>query len=74
MKPSQKTDFGSPQKARDLRQVKAAARFKPEEYIKYFEDLIRSPNAEIGLISLRSSSYARQEDFFEIASCHPLPF
>jgi len=28
--------------------VKAAAGFKPEEYIKYFEDLDRAPNAEIG--------------------------
>jgi hypothetical protein len=28
--------------------VKAAARIKPEEYIRYFEDLIRTPNAEIG--------------------------
>jgi len=28
--------------------VKAAARFKPEEYIRYFEDLNRAPNAEIG--------------------------
>jgi len=28
--------------------VKAAARFKPEEYIGYFEDLNRAPNAEIG--------------------------
>jgi len=28
--------------------VKAAVRIKPEEYIRYFEDLIRAPNAEIG--------------------------
>jgi len=27
--------------------IKAAARFKPEEYIRYFEDLNRVPNAEI---------------------------
>jgi hypothetical protein len=49
-KPSQKTDFGSPQKARgicdkiqsslgELRLTgKAAGRFKPEEYIGYFEN------------------------------------
>ena len=37
--------------------VKAAARFKPEEYIGYFEDLNGAPNAEIG-----------PKDFFEIAS------
>ena len=29
-------------------EVKAGERFKPEEYIKYFEDLNLSPNAEIG--------------------------
>jgi hypothetical protein len=28
--------------------VKADVRIKPEEYIRYFEDLIRAPNAEIG--------------------------
>ena len=28
--------------------VKAAARFKLEEYIGYFEDLNQAPNAEIG--------------------------
>ena len=37
--------------------VKAAAMIKPEEYIRYFEDLIRAPNAEIG-----------PKDIFEIAS------
>jgi hypothetical protein len=47
---------------------KADANIKPEEYIRYFEDLIRAPNAEIGPIRLRSMSYARQEDFFETAS------
>jgi hypothetical protein len=44
--------------------VKAAARFKPYEYIRYFEDLNQAPNAEIG-----------PKDLFEIASdCidHPL--
>jgi len=35
--------------------VKAAARFKPEEYIRYFEDLNRTPNAEI-----------EPKDFFEM--------
>jgi len=35
--------------------VKAAARFKPEEYIRYFEDLNRAPNAEI-----------EPKDFFEM--------
>ena len=39
--------------------VKADARFKPEEYIKYFEDLNRASNAEIG-----------QKDIFEIASIY----
>ena len=28
--------------------VKAAARFIPEEYIRYFDVLNRAPNAEIG--------------------------
>jgi len=28
--------------------VKAAVRFEPEEYIRYFEDSSRAPNAEIG--------------------------
>jgi hypothetical protein len=37
--------------------VKTAVRFKPEEYIRYFEDLNRAPNAEIG-----------PKDLFEIAS------
>jgi hypothetical protein len=37
--------------------VKAAVRIKPEEYIRYFEDLIRALNAEIG-----------PKDLFEIAS------
>ena len=50
-------DFDSPQKARDLRQVKAATRFKSEEYIRYFENLNQAPNAEIG-----------PKDIFEIAS------
>jgi hypothetical protein len=36
--------------------VKADARFNPEEYIGYFEDLNRAPNAEIG-----------PKDFFEMA-------
>jgi hypothetical protein len=35
--------------------VKADARFKPEEYIMYFEDLNRTPNAEI-----------EPKDFFEM--------
>ena len=28
--------------------IKAAVRNKPEEYIRYFEDLFRAPNAEFG--------------------------
>jgi hypothetical protein len=62
-------------KKRILAQGAAAARNKPEEYIMYFEDLFQAPNAEIGSISLRSSSYARQKDFFEMAysnRCQPL--
>ncbi len=40
-----------------LFKVKVVARFNPEEYIKYFEELNRAPNAEIG-----------EKNFFEIAS------
>ena len=42
--------------------IKAAVRNKPEEYIRYFEDLFRAPNAEFG-----------PKDFFEIASTCDLP-
>jgi len=40
-----------------LLKIKAAGRLKPEEYVAYFEDLSRAPNAEIV-----------QKDFSETAS------
>jgi len=41
--------------------VKADARNKPEQYIRYFEDLFRTPNAEIG-----------PKDFFEMGFICPI--
>jgi hypothetical protein len=43
-----KLNFGSPQKARDLRQIKAAVRFSPAGILKYFMGLKREANTEIG--------------------------
>jgi len=48
LKLSQKMDFGSPQKARDLRQVKAAARFHPEEYSRILRTGTERPTPRLG--------------------------
>jgi hypothetical protein len=63
---TQKTDFGSKCGGRE---------YQTEEYARIsriapmlHSVLICAPNAEFGPISLRSASYARQEDFFEMGS------
>ena len=39
--------------------IKAAVKFKPEEYIWYFEDLGFAPNAEIGLKDISEAASNR---------------
>jgi hypothetical protein len=58
MKPSQKKDFGSPQRERDLRQVQGGPEIQPTGIPKYSEELKQGTNAEIGA-----------KNYFEIASC-----
>jgi len=53
--------------------VQGGREIQPGGILEYFEDLNRASNAEFGPISLRSTSFARHEDFFEIASIQIAP-